>query len=136
MPSKTAPRPLSQNGKPCDSFYGRVIQVGVVCTSGSIRVFSKIGVPQNGWFIMENPFKIDALGVSLFSETSIDLFIFSPRYLRYCSYGDHVVWYQGHVKTHSGCLPFCTPQVRIYGKHVLHFRRFRPPPCRWLQPGR
>ena len=24
----------------------------------SIRVFPKIGVPQNGWFIMENPIKM------------------------------------------------------------------------------
>ena len=34
-------------------------------------VFPKIGIPQNGWFIMENPIKMDDLGIPLFLETSM-----------------------------------------------------------------
>ena len=36
-----------------------------------IWVFPKIGVPQNGWFIIEKPIKVDDLGVPLFLETPI-----------------------------------------------------------------
>ena len=36
-----------------------------------IWVFPKIGVPQNGWFIMENPIKMEDLEVPLFLETPI-----------------------------------------------------------------
>ena len=45
----------------------------VLSESVSIWVFPKIGVPQNVWFTMENPIKMDDLGVPLFSETSIYL---------------------------------------------------------------
>ena len=42
---------------------------------GNIGMFPQIMVPQNGWFIVENPMKMDDLGgnLPLFLETPIDL---------------------------------------------------------------
>ena len=43
-----------------------------------IWVFSKIGVPQNGWFLMENPIKMHYLEVPLFLETPIYVLWIDP----------------------------------------------------------
>ena len=44
-------------------------------------VFPKIGVPQNGWFIVEHPIKMEDLGVSLFLEIPIYIHIYIYIYI-------------------------------------------------------
>ena len=39
-------------------------------------MFPKIGVPQNGWFIRENPIKMDDLGgTPIFGNTHVDFLV-------------------------------------------------------------
>ena len=86
-PPPGAPKPPSLEG---DDWQGAVaaLQLGVRAKSsqGDLEnhlvgleqgfigddkwVFPKIMVPQTAWFIMENPIKMDDLGVPVFLETS------------------------------------------------------------------
>ena len=50
---------------------GRVGWNGMDSYTRYTWVFPKIEVPQNGWFIMVNPFKMDDWGVPPFKETPI-----------------------------------------------------------------
>ena len=51
----------------------------------AIWMFPKIGVPQNGWFMMENPKKMDDLGAPLFLET--------PIYVKLLPFGRFFGWF-------------------------------------------
>ncbi len=54
-------------------------EIGSKCT----HRIHEIGVPQNGWFIIENPIKInmDDLGIPLFLETPIFAYIYHKNQL-------------------------------------------------------
>ena len=69
------------------------------CVGVSVRiwVFPKIGVPQNRGFIMENPIKMDDLGVPLFLETPI-CWCVSDRFQTYRY--DYVLKPVSHKKRH------------------------------------
>ena len=73
--------------KPRSGKYRDFPTIFLLLPDDSIWVFPKIGISQNGWFIMENPIKMDDFGgkTTIFGNTYMGFLLQSASFLQFSS---------------------------------------------------